>query len=131
MEEGRIGGKVGRGQRWKECEMTEGGGQRGASDGKGGVVVGVEGDGGEAAEEEEEELRTESRVLTCVSVSQGQAVVVSSFSRCPSESASELISPSFAEMKQTSDSSSNCRATDLLSDDSDAAFSTSHVTVRQ
>lgn len=82
------------------------------------------GGGVEAEEDKEEELRIESRVLTCVSVSQGQVVAVSSFSCCPSESASELISPSFAEMKQTSDSSSNCRATDLLSDDSDAAFST-------
>ena len=75
------------------------------------------------------ELRTESRVLTCVSVSQGQANAVFSFSCHPSECVSELISPSFAEMKQTSDSSRNCRATDLLSDDSDAAFSKSHVTV--
>lgn len=32
-------------------------------------------------------------------------------------------------MKQTSKSSSNCRVTDLLSDDSDDTFSTSHVTV--
>lgn len=64
-------------------------------------------------------------MLTCVSVSRGQAVAVSSFSCCPSESTGELISPSFAEMQRTSDSSSNCRATDLLPDDSDAAFSTS------
>lgn len=110
--------------------MTEGGGQRGVSDGKGVVVwweVGVK----ESGEDKEEELTTESKVLTCVSVSQGQAVAVFSFSCCPSQSASELISPSFTEMKQTSDSSSNCRATDLLSYDSDATFSTSHVTVRE
>lgn len=79
----------------------------------------------------EEELGTGSRMLTCVSVIQGQADVVSSFICCPSESDSELISPSFAEMRQTSGSSSNCRATDLLSDDSDATFSSSHVTVRR
>ena len=78
----------------------------------------------------EEKGRTESRVLTRVSVSQGQVDAVASFSCCPSESASELISPSFAEMKQISGSSSNCKATDRLSDYSDAAFSTRHVTVR-
>lgn len=78
----------------------------------------------EVLEDKEEELRTEGRVLTCVSVRQGQAVGVSFFSGSPSESACKLISPSFAEMKQTSDSRINCRVTDLLSDDSDAAFST-------
>lgn len=87
---------------------------------RGEIVVGVE----------KEELRTESRVLTCVSVSQGQAVVVSSFSYCPSESASELIYPSSADRKQTSDSSSNCRSTHLFCGDSDAAFSASYVTIR-
>lgn len=60
----------------------------------------------------------------------GQAAAVFSFSCCPSVNASELIPSSFAAMKKTSDSSNNCRATDLLSDDSDAAFSTSLVTIR-
>lgn len=85
--------------------------------------MGVEGDGDA---KEEEELRTESRVLTRIFVSQGQVVAVSSLRCYPSESTGELIPPSFAEMKQTSDLNSNCRATDRLSDDSDAAFSTSH-----
>lgn len=93
---------------------------RGNKKDRGEIVAGVE----------KEELRTESRVLTCVSVSQGQAVVVSSFSYCPSESASELIYPSSADRKQTSDSSSNCRSTHLFCGDSDAAFSASYVTIR-
>lgn len=78
----------------------------------------------EVLEDKEEEPRTEGRVLTCVSVRQDQAVGVSFFSGSPSESACKLISPSFAEMKQTSDSCINCRVTDLRSDDSDAAYST-------
>lgn len=40
VEEDKIGGKVGRGQKVEGVEMTEGGGQRGGSVGKGGVVGG-------------------------------------------------------------------------------------------
>lgn len=71
----------------------------------------------------------ESMALTCVSVRQGQADAVVSFRCCPSETASELISPSFEDMKQTSDSDNNCRVTNLLYEDSDAAFCTNHVIV--
>lgn len=78
-------------------------------------------------EDKQEELKTESMVhVTCVSVRQGQADAVISFRRCPSESASELISP---HLKQTSDSGNNCRVTNLLYEDSDAAFCTNHVIV--
>lgn len=45
-----------------------------------------------------------------------------SLSYCPSESGSEFISSSFAEIKQNSDSSRNCRATDLIPDDSKVSF---------
>lgn len=79
--------------------------------------------GGGAKEAGEGELRTESKVLTSVSVSQGQAAVDRGFQQrwnTPS---------SFAEKMQTPDSSSNCRATDLLSADSDATCFVPHVTI--
>lgn len=69
--------------------------------------------GGGAKEAGEEELRTESKVLTSVSVSRGQAAAAVAFSSTGAGEGPPR--SSFVEKMQTPDSSSNCRATDLLS----------------
>lgn len=111
--------KLEEGRRWKQWKW----GQRGGSVGKAVDVGGQEwrlrrSAGGQRDREHGVDM------CFCQTGSTGCCL---SFRCCPSESASELISPSFEDMRQTSDSDNNCRVTNLLFEDSDAAFCTNHV----